>query len=197
MPEITDEQMFEYEKLKKWAIKERVFKSANEITKLEDDIDNPIKNCVGMFALLGIQPLYSCCGFDYDGQPFHKSHQYGRPYVILADGQRTDEFLRILSTQKTIWYAERGSEGCVNLQVMVGMNPYWRKEECIHFAEECVIACALLERLLWRFRGSMVNEIVLEDTNARTKKDLEHWRYPPKEPWVIRISDIEKSITKK
>lgn len=195
MPEITDEQFSEYEQLKRWAKREMVFKSAKEITKLEDDIDKPIKNCVAMFALLGCQPFYSCCGFDYSKQPFHKSHQYGRPYIMLSDSERTAQILEILSRQKTVWYAEKGAQGYVNLQVMAGMNPHWRKEECIHFAEECVISIKWLECFLVVLKSGMLEEVVIEDTNLRAKKDLEYWQYPPKEPWVILRSEVFEKLT--
>ena len=189
MPKISDEQLEEYEQLKKWARRERVFQSAKEITRLEDDIDAPIKNCVGMFALLGCFPVYSCCGFDYSGQPFHKSHQYGRPYFILKASQRVDDVLLILSKQKTFWYATPNGK-FVNLEAMAGMNPYWRMEECIHFAEECVILIGWMENFLRRCSRSMMDEIVLEDTNYKAKQDLRFWQYPPKEPWIVRKSDF-------
>jgi hypothetical protein len=163
---------------------------------LEDDIDDPIKNCVAMFALLGCQPFYSCCGFDYNKQPFHKSHQYGRPYIILADTERTAEVLTILSKQRTVWYAEKGARGWVNLQVMAEMNPHWRKEECVHFAEECAIAIRWLERFLFALKGAMLDSIVLEDTNSKAKKDNEYWQYPPKHSWTILLSEVEVYFTK-
>jgi hypothetical protein len=197
MPEITNEQFEEYEKLKKWAKREGVLKSARDVTKLEDDIDAPIKNCVGMLALLGCEPTYSCCGFDYTGQPFHKSHQYGRPYIIMRSNSRTLDFVQILLHQKSTWYVDTIDKNFCAVQVMCGMNPYWRKEECIHFAEECVIAISWLEKILFQLKTVMFPRIVIEDTNQSVKNDIEYWQYPPKSPWIVELSDIEESLTKK
>ncbi len=195
MPKITDEEFNEYQSLIKWAKREKVYKSAKDTTRLEDDIDEPVKNCVAMLALLGCQPVYSCCGFDYTGQPFHKSHQYGRPYFMLRASPRTDEFLIVLSKQKTIWFATPNGF-FVNIELMAGMNPHWRREECIHFSEECVLGIHWMERFLWNCRSGMLEEIVLEDTNNKVKMDVNYWQYPPKEPWLIKKSEIESRFTK-
>lgn len=198
MPKITDEQFEEYKQLKKWAKREKVFKSAKEITKLEDDIDTPIKNCVGMFALLGCQPKYSCCGFDYIGQPFHKSHQYGRPYFILKSNQRTISIIFEMQKRRSVWVASPGSDRHFTyLEIVAEMNPHWRQHECIHFSEECVIGIEWLERFLWSAKGYMKDSVVLKDTNAEIKEYNKNWQYPPKEPWFIRLKDIEDYLTKK
>jgi hypothetical protein len=54
-----------------------VLASEETIQNLEDDIDKPMKLIVGAAALIGAKPQWSCCGFNYDGQPAHKDHVYG------------------------------------------------------------------------------------------------------------------------
>lgn len=191
MPTISDQQLDEYQKLIKWAKREKVFKSAQDVKYLEDDVDTPIKNCVAMFALLGCQPLYSCCGFDYSGQHFHKSHQYGRPYFILVSTERTRDVLLNLSKRHSFWMAKQGGgRDNVNLELLANGNPHWRKEECIHFAEECVTGVQWMEEFLRLFESYMMDSTVLVDTNQLAKKDVEYWQYPPKKPWHIKKSDI-------
>jgi len=186
MKTITDDEYQEYTKLKLWHEKRKIRESAHSVTRLEDDIDAPIKKCVAMLALLGCAPIYSCCGFDYNGQPFHKSHQYGRPYFILTANQNTFALLETLSRSRTGWQGGRGNHPTwTNLELMVGMNPHWRREECIHFSEECVGAIALLENVLVQFFPKMVETITLIDSNSLAKKVTKHWQYPPKEPWTI------------
>lgn len=188
---ISEEQYEEYQSLKKWAEKEKVFQSAKQITKLEDDIDFPIKKCVAMLALLGCKPLYSCCGFDYEGQPYHKSHQYGRPYFILTASESTFNFIDFLRRNRTLWYASQGANSSVvNIELMAGANPHWRKEECIHFSEECVINIYRMEKILERAKDFMADEADLMDSNEGAKKEIKYWRYPPKEPWRILKKDL-------
>lgn len=188
---ITKEEYEEYQQLKRWAKREKVFASARSIEKLEDDIDTPIKKCVAMLALLGCEPLYSCCGFDYTNQPFHKSHQYGRPYIILKPNEHTLQVFYNLSIRKSRWIGHTGADNRICfLELMAGMNPHWRKEECIHFAEECVSEIYWLENFLRGARECMVDSIVLEDTNFNVKNAIENWQYPPKKPWAIRKEEI-------
>lgn len=188
---ITKEQYEEYVNLKRWAKREEVFKSAKDIKNLEDDIDEPIKLCVAMLALLGCEPVYCCCGFDYDGQPYHKAHQYGRPYIKMRANSHSVGFLAISQKKLGMWYAS-GNNAFVDLQVMADMNPHWRKEECIHFAEECVISINRLEKILWSLKNSMKDIAILLDTNATASKQMRAWQYPPKKSWEIKKSHIEQ-----
>jgi hypothetical protein len=188
--EITEEEYQQYEDLKRWAKREGVLKSAKETENLEDDIDEPVKICVAMFALLGCNPVYSCCGFDYSGQPYHKSHQYGRPYFILSSNASSTNIIFELSKLKSNWVASPNTRSYVNLELMAGKNPHWRKEECIHFSEECVIAIGQMELFLRRFEGRMIESIVLIDTNSISKKHHKYWQYPPKSPWHIQKKDV-------
>jgi len=194
--EITKEQYDEYEKLKRWAKRQEVYQSAKSVLDLFDDIDIPIRASVGMLALLGCEPQYSCCGFDYVGQPFHKSHQYGRPYVILKKNPTTEEFVGLFLKENKTWSAKRGAlANLINLEVIVDGNPFWRKKECIHFSEECVICIEQLEKFLWQTRMSMADSAILCDTNVFAKEINKHWQYPPKRIWTVVKADIYKTLS--
>lgn len=187
MKTISDEEHNEYLELKKWADREKIMNSAKSIACLEDDIDLPIKKCVAMLALLGCGPVYSCCGFDYDKQPLHKAHQYGRPYFVLTANDISIQFIQFLYDKKTQWYIGQGNHPkWMNLEFMAGMNPHWRKEECIHFYEECLVGINRIENLLYQQKHIMKDEIELVDTNYLAKKSAKHWQYPAKEPWHIK-----------
>ena len=80
---ISDEDYKEYRTLQHNALFQQKLESVRGMKNLRDDIDVPIRKLVAMFALLGCTPLWSCCGFDYDGQPMHKTHEYGNIYSFI------------------------------------------------------------------------------------------------------------------
>lgn len=189
MKEITEKQYEEYRNLKRWAKREKVWTSANSIQYLEDDVDAPIKKCVAMCALLGLEPLFSCCGFDYHGQPYHKSHQYGEPYIMLQENETSKQWLTMGTKEKLVggWTIRKFIKGTILLEHKISGNPHWRKKDCIHFAEEIVIGITLLERALLGLSEHFLPSIVLPDTNQNYKKNgVRYWQYPPKKPWVIK-----------
>lgn len=188
MKTITDKQYKEYADLKRWAKKQKVWESAEKIQYLEDDVDAPIKKCVAMLALLGLEPLFSCCGFDYRGQPYHKSHQYGEAYIMVKDNDTSQRWLPAGSNGilGNGWKIRKHIKGTLVIVLKVPGNPHWRKKDCIHFSEEIVIGIANLEKMLMNLHGTFASGWVLEDTNQNYKKNgVNHWQYPPKKPWVI------------
>ena len=194
MKTLTDKQYEEYKNLKRWAKREKVWTSARGIQYLEDDIDTPIKKCVAMLALLGLEPLFSCCGFDYQGQPYHKSHQYGEPYIMVKDNPITRQWTHMGTNGNLVygWKIRKHVQGTYLIVLKVPGNPYWRKKDCIHFSEEVVIEISLLEKTLLGLQESFLPRIVLEDTNQNYKKNgIKHWQYPPKKPWVIKKELLE------
>lgn len=165
------------------------FASAREIKNLEDDIDLPIKNCIAMLALLGCEPTFSCCGFDYQGQPAHKSHQLGFPYIRMKKNTMSIAISTDgLDFGKHGW-TFREFHGEILLELLTSMNPHWRNKSCIHYSEECVIGIDWLERKLFTGRGNFKDMVVLKDTNANHRAHLKFWQYPPKKPWTIYKSD--------
>lgn len=194
MKTLTDRQYEEYKNLKKWAKKEKVWVSAKGIEYLEYDVDAPIKKSVAMLALLGLEPLFSCCGFDYHGQPYHKSHQYGEPYIMVKDNQISRSWLTMGENGNIGrgWRIRKHVKGTLIIIFKAQGNPYWRKKDCIHFSEESAIGIANLESMLSGLKENFFSGIVLEDTNQNYKKSgVRHWQYPPKKPWVIKKELLE------
>lgn len=188
---ITEQEQAEYEQLKAWAKKQGVYQSAQEITQLKDDIDLPIRKCVAMTALLGLEPVYSCCGFDYQGQPFHKAHQYRQPYIRIRNNIFTTAFVlnNQLQLSQISWQIRPlGNEQV--LELITSMNPHWSNDVCIHTSEECVIGIAKLEKILNNLSHQFKDAVTVVDTNALTRNQLKFWQYPPKEPWVIRKEEL-------
>ncbi|MBT4586155.1 hypothetical protein HN960_05150 [Candidatus Peregrinibacteria bacterium] len=183
---ISKEEYAEYQTLLKKSKYIYSRDSAKSIKSLEDDIDLPIKDCVAMLALIGCEPVFSCCGFDYDGQPLHKSHQLGYPYVRLTDNLYSEALLT--SPFKQGWTAKIfGSQ--ISLELNTSMNPHWRKASCIHYSEEAVIGIQYLENLLHNNKHLFNDFVVLKDTNASHASELKFWQYPPKTPWTIYKED--------
>lgn len=187
--DITEDQYKEYEQLLAWKKKEDIRLSLKETKNLEDDIDEPIKSCVMMLALLGTNPIYSCCGFDYEGQPYHKSHQYGDSYVLFADDPKIEFEL------PPMWEVKKRSEYFPEYMLVLKegfkANPHWTDPSCIHFAENFVIAITLLEKVLWNQQESFCTEkVTLSDTNHQANQFSPYWQYTPKEPWTFDFVDL-------
>ena len=141
-------------------------KSVFDVENLEEDIDFPIRNVVAMCALAGMHPMFSCCGFDYHGQPTYKSHQYGEPYVMF---KRDQEMSLLFSFQTKLGFGwelqDRQSHVLLNLKMP--MNPYWRDPHSPHFSEEMVIEINRLERNLYPLLEPYFKDwVTLHDTNA-------------------------------
>jgi len=164
---------------------------------LEQDIDEPIKNCVAMLALLGCQTIWCCCGFDYIGQPIHKYHQYGRTYFILSNtlGTKTlwGDFLnRGLLGNKTWEFYKVPNTTTWDLHVDFGnVVPQWRDPKSPHYSENAVMYIEQLERLLESMSDSFSDSAIVFDTNEAYQRTYRHWQYPiKKESWYITKEDF-------
>jgi hypothetical protein len=51
---------------------EKMIRSRDSVLSLEEDVDTPMKKIMVMLALLEVKTYFSCCGFNYNGQPVHK-----------------------------------------------------------------------------------------------------------------------------
>lgn len=194
MRTLTDKQYEEYKNLKRWAKREKVWVSAKGIEYLEDDVDTPIKKCVAMLALLGLEPLFSCCGFDYQGQPYHKAHQYGHPYIMVSKNAVSSKWLLSGGNGNLGWgwRIRKHLPNALILELPIKGNPHWRKRDCIHFSEEVVLGISYLERGLLGLSDSFQSTVILLDTNQNYKKNgIRYWQYPPKKPWVIQKELID------
>lgn len=177
-------------------------KEAPPTTKrLEDEIDRPLKRCIALLNLLGLKTRWCCCGFDYKGQPDHKSHTYNNLQIFIEDNSvAKDFFIHFLDTmhqndgwsallyrqagQKTCW-ALCTPFGCSNL----GCPPDWNKSTSEHYHEVPNIKIKALEDFLSELGDHMYDEVVLEDSNAAMTQIYRDWNVAPGEPWVIKKTD--------
>lgn len=196
----------EYKQLKHNALMQANFDSVRSLNLLENDIDTPIKKIVAMLALLRCDPKFSCCGFDYDGQPLHKSHEYGCCYIQMVSNEYNREITKTLTCEgvfqsltkkspKWEWWEERD-----RLFWRAAFTLYHPKEypwisrnDCIHYSEIAVLCLDILERKLLRLRNYFQDEWVLYDTNHAQKNYNLNWQYPALEPWVIKKEDYANS----
>ena len=185
MPNITDDELVEYRELRGFYLNEKfreIQESVNSIANLEDDIDVPIKKCVAMFALLGCKPQFSCCGFNYIGQPIHKCHQYGRIVFLLGDKINS---YGVLSQFNHSWIFT-GRPDCLDFSVGIeNFVPDWREITCVHYPETAVWLIDNLEKYLLNFKNMFVSEISLQDGNKQRNEVSRYWQYPAKQDWLI------------
>mgnify|MGYP003496199296 CR=1 FL=1 len=181
----------DYEEYLKYKNRLDLEKSLQHTYNLEDDIDFPIRNSVAILALAGCSPLFSCCGFDYHGQPIHKAHQYGEPYIMLKGDNETREVIGRIYLRLPSGWRVTSRSGLVYIELTSLNNPHWDDPSVIHYSENLVIAINALESALFSLlKDNLLEEVILEDTNKNHNKNLKYWQYPPKNPWVITIDSL-------
>ena len=172
-------------------MKYKIHKSLEETCNLEDDIDFPIRNSVAILALAGCSPMFSCCGFDYYGQPVHKAHQYGEPYIMMKGDEQTRTRMGTIYSRLPYGWKVQERRGLIFIELTSINNPHWDNPEVIHYSENLVISINELEAaLVSLLKDYFVEEVILEDTNKAHNKNLKYWQYPPKNPWVITIDSL-------
>jgi hypothetical protein len=192
---ISEEDLQELERLRAYH-KRELMKASHEQTTLEQDVDAPIRRCVMAFALLGCDPQWSCCGFDYAEQPIHKWHFYGNVFFMLRDCAKTrDVVAGFLPLANGDWKAETGvvpATGVPKLDLFIDIArpDQWADKDCPHYPEPAVFNIALLENYLMSRSREFTDQVVLHDTNRAYKGIFQNWQYPAKGDWLIRKSDL-------
>ena len=185
----SEDEYEEYRNLKRQAERIQIFDSMQKVTNLEDDIDLPIKRCVAAFALLGCQPRWSCCGFDYVGQPLHKYHQYGRIYFILAHNPFSEQLCKNI-TESSSWEYTVCDNGTIDFRLdATNVIPQWNDPQCPHYHEPFAAYIQHLETYLYQLQDLFADQATLCDTNNIMTDVLPNWQYKPMEPWIIRKED--------
>ena len=188
MPEISELELEEFRLLRKRYGQDAIRESIRSLVCVRDDIDEPIRKCVAAFALLGCQPIWSCCGFDYKGQPLHKSHRYGRIFFILMNASHSESvFNRWGMDDWKLLKNEPGFSFHIDFKNII---PQWDTPSYIHYSETPAIHVQVLEEFLFGLSDEFMQEVTLEDTNLHYRTQFTYWQYPILEPWVIRKSDI-------
>ena len=205
---ISDEDYKEYRTLQHNALFQQKLESVREMKNLRDDIDVPIRKLVAMFALLGCTPLWSCCGFDYDGQPMHKTHEYGNIYIRLLYNEQYRKIAQKLFDEKIIekkidsvldissdkWIILRENQLYCDFDYVITKTSYpWSMKSCIHYYEYAAIRiCELEQAILKLFSNDFADSAILHDTNSMMKQSMNNWQYPILEDWIITKEEIMK-----
>ena len=178
----------------------QVWRSMDEVTCLEKDIDEPIRKVIALLALLGCKSAWSCCGFDYAGQPIHKSHQYGVCGIALLDTKRARKIVKFIEASDGLPFQNRNNawkwsyytlygDDLIYIQSDIETKNTWPDKDCIHYSEPGVIAIGLLENFLIKFKDDFLESVIVKDHNAIYKKRYQNWQYQPKADWLIQKSD--------
>lgn len=170
--------------------------------KLEDCIDTPIKKCVALLNLLGLETVWSCCGFDYEGQR-NKDHVPGSPQIFIkANSKSFNLLLKIVDYELfKVQNAWNAMIKCMQLQeptfilfCQFPMNKggLWDTQNSPHFHERPVMCITFLEHRLLQFKDKMKNKVVLTDMNKTMKDITPIWGMNYMEDWIIRKEDWVK-----
>lgn len=171
---------------------------------LKDDIDHPMLDLVAMFALLGCEPRWSCCGFDYPGQPYWKSHLYGHKQILFPSNPRTIELLSLVMDDDLL--TQDGWHGIIRKlphQTTTLMltathereDHPWMNRDSVHYAEVPLTQIQRLEDHLLKLRSHFEDQVILTDTNATMVTAVRGWAFTPAEPWLIRKSELPYRLT--
>lgn len=185
--EITQEQYEEYSNLKRMLENQVKLDAAKSVRRLEDDIDTPVRKCVAAFALLGCEPKWSCCGFDYDGQPLYKHHQYGRVYFILGNNDHTTGVIRLFPKfSEGVWIARAISQDEIDFHLeFFNPIPQWCSNDCIHYHEPAAVGIGQLELYLAKFQDIFSETATVKDSNGRFRHLFPAWQFPAREDWIV------------
>lgn len=164
---------------------------------LEHHIDAPIKNCIMGLNLLGLTTKWSCCGFDYQGQPSFKSHVHGRPHVVVdyCNGKLLDRLVYI--AMRSGWKLELSQVSCTNAWQLSSQSSLnqgsWARTDSAHFHEGPNTKIKSLEHALMSLWEYMNDLVVLRDQNHVMETIYEHWQYKGLDDWEIKKVDLSQS----
>lgn len=161
---------------------------------LVNHIDAPILKSVIGLALLGFQPVFSCCGFDYKGAEVPKSHLTNKPYVYLKYGVGCMNRLVDIATSAG-WGMSFLGKQFVDFHGYGWSGPHpWNNPTSPHRSETCVLAIKALNDTLGQFKPYFSSSVVLRDGNALYKLDkgIKYWQYEPVADMTFTPADFDR-----
>lgn len=172
----------------------------NELNKLENHIDDPIKKCVVGMALLGFKPLMSCCGFSYRGEKVPKKH-LEKAYMYLSypdikKGFMEPNLLQIASLSG--WKLDIiPGDHFIDFYAKTWRDTQpshpWNDAKCPHFHETFVIGISALEKTLTSLKQYFQEKVQITDGNTFYKENCsKYWQYEPTEPWEVTPEIFDK-----
>jgi len=163
--------------------------------KLEDQIDLPIKKCIAMLNLLGLRTLWSCCGFDYKGQPKWKDHTHDNAYISIDFNSGINNLNELLFIRsKSGWSLSIGDVSCKEAWLLEAPSVFgeemWNKRDSIHFHERSNISIKNLETVLLGMAELMLDKVTITDENLTMKDIFEYWQHEPAKDWIIKRDEM-------
>ena len=183
---------------------QQMIKSRDSVLSLEDDVDVPMKKILVMLSLMGVKTYFSCCGFNYNGQPRHKDHVYGNWQVLMMADAVSIEITRFLvDSLKDAGFRPyiewKGFATSLTwLHGLTGVIPGWNKAESPHNSEVGVMFTKRVEDVLMNYLRDMKEVAVVFDFNDYMIKQYPNWQYPAKLPWTVskqKLMDGDYDVT--
>jgi hypothetical protein len=167
---------------------------------LKDQIDEPLLKSVMAINLLGATTVWTCCGYDYPGQPEDKKHLYGTWQIhLLANDTAATVGVNIIRNVPGIKMFAGHLTGIPVIHLTInfrdiGLPECWQEYKNNQHAHEMgSMYSSNLERYLLNLKKDVFKEVVaIEDTNEKVKKIFKHWAHPISEAWVITREDLFK-----
>ena len=165
---------------------------------LKDDIDIPLVKTIALLNLLDIRTIWCCCGFNYEGQPEHKLHDYGTLQILVENNQKAIWLATgMLQSQMpfqltTTLVAPKHTKALGIVRTFGHPVKEWDKPEGPHFHEMPSQYICQLERFLLQpyVIEMMRDEVIVIDTNAVVRETNPYWDYKPRTPWVIKKDEF-------
>lgn len=167
-----------------------------------DCIDRPIRGLVQQMNAHGLRTVFSCCGFNYDGEEEPKSHSAEGPFVIFEGPNpgNMDEYRAFhgfaFDAHNCGWSIDRypGTVNSLRWVIRYTMesrqrNFYQQSPDLkgIHDYELPLIAIKRLEKMLATRPG--VRDYVIRDGNNGYNSLDGEWQVKPKQDYVHKHED--------
>ncbi len=163
---------------------------------LEYNIDAPIKKAVVGLSLLGFETIFSCCGFNYDGQDEYmkKDHIKNMPYIYLKYNPGNFDaklFMQIMN--ESGWKIEFVHPNTINFFGVQNDRFPWSNPSSPHNYELPLLNILRLNSVIKTYLIKAVttveHSVVIRDGN-RLYPSI-YWQQKPKIEWVVSRSTFD------
>jgi hypothetical protein len=162
-----------------------------------DSIDRPIRGLVQQMNAHGIQTVFSCCGFNYDGEEEPKSHSNAGPFVVFVGPKPSnmDEYRAFhgfaWDAHNAGWRIDMYSNNperilwTIRYEMLEHQKTFYQQTpdmKGIHDYELPLIAIKRLEKVLASRPG--VRDYVITDGNKNYGLLDGEWQVKPKQDYI-------------
>jgi len=168
-----------------------------------DSIDRPIRGLIIQMNAHGIRTVFSCCGFNYDGEEEPKTHSTAGPFVVLqgpGPNSRLEEYVVFhafaFDAHACGWdltpYHLENNKWVIRYSLKPEQAKFYQQRDgiqSIHDYELPLIAIKRLEKTLAR-HPVIVKEYSIVDGNTGYAEALDNeWQIKPKKPFVFKENE--------